>query len=112
MRVHAHKRGRTGKEIVAALREPVSLKHRNEQEKLDTGPIAYVQGGAGEEGGGGRRDRIQLNPKTMNTEREGWGFGRMRDGRGKGGRNKGGKGGRDKGEAGKERGRGTEGGLD
>ena len=48
----------------------------------------------------------------MNTERQGWGVGRMRDGRGKGGRNWGGKGGRDKGEAGRERGRGTEGALD
>ena len=85
------------------------MNHRiRNTKKLNIGPIAYVQGGDQEKMGGGLRDRVHLNPQTMNMEMEEGGVGRKRYGRREGGRNTGGgagNGGRDEGETGGERGR-------
>ena len=52
MRVRARKRGRTGKEIVAALREPVSLKHRTMNKKNLTRVLSHTYRGEQEKRGG------------------------------------------------------------
>ena len=54
MRVRARKRGRTGKEIVAALREPVSLKHRTMNKKNLTRVLSHTYRGGDRRRGRGR----------------------------------------------------------
>ena len=112
VRVRARKRGRTGKEIVAALREPVSLKRITMKKKTRHGSYRIRRGGDRRRGREKSKGPYPTKPQS-HEHREGRVGGWKNGGwKGRGRQEQGRERRRDEGVAGRERGRGTEGALD